>query len=100
MLQYNFDWDPAKERKNIRKHKITFQRATAVFRDPNQVSIYDEEHSTKDEDRWITIGIDGMGTLRVVSHTFEETNEQSSKIRIISARKATNAEINQYKEGI
>ncbi len=100
MLHYNFDWDPIKEKKNIHKHKITFQRATAIFRDQNQVSIYDEEHSTEDEDRWITIGIDNIGTLRVVSHTFEETDEQLCRIRIISARKATNAEMNQYREGI
>jgi uncharacterized DUF497 family protein len=41
-----------------------------------------------------------MGTLRVISHTFEEATEQAFEIRIISARKATNAEINQYKEGV
>ena len=100
MLHYNFDWDPIKENKNIRKHHVSFRRATAIFRDPSQVSIYDEEHSTKDEDRWITIGIDNGGTLRVVSHTFEQVSEKLCEIRIISARKATNTEVNQYGEGI
>jgi uncharacterized DUF497 family protein len=97
-LHYNFDWDPAKEKQNIRKHKITFRRAATVFRDPNQLSIYDEEHS-EDEDRWITIGIDSGGILRVVIHTFEQVDEDLCEIRIVSARKATSAEANQYREG-
>ena len=56
-MHYNFNWDPAKEKANISKHKVGFRKATTVFRDPNQLSIYDQEHSD-DEDRWITIGID------------------------------------------
>ncbi len=97
-MRYNFDWDPAKEKQNIRKHKVAFRRAATVFRDPNQLSIYDEEHS-EDEDRWITIGIDSGGILRVIIHTFERVDEDVCEIRIISARKATSAEVNQYGEG-
>ena len=97
-MRYNFDWDPVKEKQNIRKHKIAFRRAATVFRDPNQLSIYDEEHG-EDEDRWITIGIDSGGILRVVIHTFEQVEEDLCKIRIISARKATGAEANKYREG-
>jgi hypothetical protein len=97
-LRYNFDWDPVKENQNVRKHKVTFRRAATVFRDPNQLSVYDKEHS-EDEDRWITIGIDSGGVLRVVVHTFEQVDEDLCEIRIISARKATYAETNQYKEG-
>jgi uncharacterized DUF497 family protein len=97
-LRYNFDWDPVKENQNVRKHKVTFRRAATVFRDPNQLSIYDEEHS-EDEDRWVTIGIDSGGILRVVIHTFEPVDEDLCEIRIISARTATSAETNQYREG-
>ncbi len=64
---------------------------------PNQISIFDEGHS-ENEDRWITIGIDSGGILRVVIHTFEQVDEDSCGIRIISARKATSAEMYQYKE--
>ena len=96
-MQYNFDWDPAKEKQNIRKHKVDFRRAATVFRDPRQLSIYDEEHS-EDENRWITIGIDSSGVLRVVIHTFEYADEALRKIRIISARKATRAEASQYQK--
>ena len=96
-MRYKFDWDPAKETKNIRKHKVTFRQAATVFRDPNQLSIYDEEHSEV-EDRWITIGIDSSGVLRVVVHTFEQISEDVCEIRIISARKATRREARQYRE--
>jgi len=96
-LRYKFDWDPAKEAENFRKHKVAFRQAATVFRDPNQLSIYDEEHSEV-EDRWITIGIDSTGVLRVVVHTFEQISENLCEIRIISARKATKREARQYKE--
>lgn len=96
-MRYNFDWNPVKENQNIRKHKVSFRRAATVFRDPNQLSIYDEEHS-QEEDRWITIGLDSVGILRVVIHTFEHVDEDLCEIRIISARKATSREIAQYKE--
>jgi len=96
-LQYIFDWDPPKQSRNIRKHKITFQQAATVFRDPQHLTIYDEEHS-EDEERWDTLGIGEAGLLLVVVHTFEQLEEDKVSIRIISARKATGAEIAQYKE--
>jgi len=97
-LQYRFEWDPAKEKANIQKHKVSFRRAATVFRDPNQLSIYDEEHSQY-EDRWITMGIDDGGVLRVVVHTFKQVDEDECEIRIISARKATSRESRPYQEG-
>ena len=96
-MNYFFDWDPAKEQQNIRKHRVSFRQAATVFYDPNQLSIYDEEHSMEEE-RWITIGIDGSGVLRLVVHTFEQADEFSCNIRIISARKATSNEVQQYEE--
>ncbi|MFQ6016406.1 MAG: BrnT family toxin [Anaerolineae bacterium] len=50
------------------------------------------------EDRWITIGVDSTGVLRVVVHTFEQIGESLCEIRIISARKATRREARQYRE--
>jgi uncharacterized DUF497 family protein len=97
-LHYRFEWDPEKEKANVHKHKVSFRRAATVFRDPNQLSIYDEEHS-EHEERWITIGIDDGGLLRVVAHTFRQVYEGECEIRIISARKATSSESQQYQEG-
>jgi uncharacterized DUF497 family protein len=76
---------------------VAFRRAATVFRDPYQLSLYDEEHS-EDEDRWITIGIDNTGILQVVIHTFEQVGVNLSEIRIISARKAVKREIEQYRK--
>ena len=67
-----------------------------MFRDPNQVSIYDEEHSEVEE-RWITMGIDDVGVLRVVVHTFKKVNRELCEICIISARKATSGESRRYR---
>lgn len=93
-MLYNFEWDIEKEKQNNRKHKISFVRATSIFRDPNQISIFDEGHSDNEE-RWITLGFDENGVLLVVIHTFKQT-ELNVDIRIISARKANQTEIKQY----
>ena len=96
-MNYRFVWDPVKEASNIRKHGVSFRRGASIFRDPNQLSLYDEEHSEK-EDRWITMGINGGGILRVVIHTFEQIDQDSIEIRVISVRKATKREAEQYRE--
>jgi len=96
-LRYQFDWDPVKERANIRSHRISFRQAATVFRDPNQLSTSDEEHSGE-EDRWVTIGLDSTGVLRVIIHKFEQLEENVCLIRMISARRATNVEEKQYRE--
>jgi uncharacterized DUF497 family protein len=60
MLRYTFEWDQVKARENLRKHRISFDRAAEVFLDPLAVSIFDEEHSEMEE-RWVTIGRDPRG---------------------------------------
>jgi hypothetical protein len=96
-VRYEFDWDPAKDRSNVRKHGISFRQAASIFRDPNQFSLFDESHS-ENEDRWITLGIDSTGILRVAIHTFEQIEENVWQVRIISARKADRDEENQYNQ--
>ena len=94
-LRFQFDWDTAKEARNVQKHQVNFRRAATIFRDPNQLSLFDDEHSDQEE-RWITLGLDSGGILRVVVHTFEQVSEDQYEIRIISARKATLSESQQY----
>ena len=94
-MLYNFDWNPDKDKKSKRKHKIGFDRATTIFRDPNAISLVDEEHS-QTENRWITMGIDKNGIFLVVVHTFKTIDQSTCEIRIISARKAEKAESHQY----
>ena len=94
-MQFTFDWNPDKAKGNFRKHKVSFDRASSVFRDPNAVSIVDEDHSEYEE-RWLTMGIDSSGIVLIVSHTFKTIDISNCTIRLISTRKAEKHEIEQY----
>ena len=96
-MRYTFEWDPGKAKENQRKHKVSFERAAEVFRDPLALSIFDAEHS-EHEERWITMGKDSHDGLLVLIHTFLEVKTEECRVRIISARKATRRELSQYEE--
>ena len=96
-MRYTFEWDPSKAKENLRKHGIGFERAAELFLDPLAISVVDAEHSVGEE-RWLTVGQDGAGSVLVVVHTFEESSAEECKIRIISARRATKREAKQYEE--
>ncbi len=90
-MRYDVDWDPKKAKANDRKHHVSFERAASIFRDPHILSIPDNEHS-ETEEGWITIGLDEGGILLVLIHTFEKVVNNTARLRIISARKATKNE--------
>lgn len=92
---YDFNWDPDKARSNQRKHGVSFRLATTVLRDPLALTIYDEEHSNEEE-RWITLGRAENGQLLVVVHTWNWIAPAEAKVRIISARRADQGEIQDY----
>ena len=94
-FEYQFEWNTAKARQNLKEHRVSFERAATVFLDPFALSEVDEEHS-ESEQRWLTLGFDRTGTLLVVSHTYRGETDSGSRIRLISARKATKNEANQY----
>ena len=96
-MNYDFEWDPIKARANRRKHGVAFEQATTVFRDPRAMSVFDDAHSSK-EDRWLTLGLSSGGGLLVVHHTFEEVSATLIRVRIVSSRKATRHESDQYGE--
>ena len=91
-----FEWDAKKAKANEQKHKITFLEACYVFADKFLLSLFDEEHSSKEE-RWMTIGQSLSGKILVVVHTYKKTKD-TEVTRIISARKATKNEEKQYFE--
>ena len=91
-----FDWDIDKNISNIEKHGVPFKEAATVFRDNAAVVIDDTEHS-QNEERFKIIGHSGNLRLLIVCHCYKDDD---SIIRIISARKATKKEQNQYLEGI
>jgi hypothetical protein len=96
-LRYTFEWDPVKAKQNLKKHRISFDRAAEVVLDRLAVSIFDEEHS-EGEERWVTLGKDRQGRVLILVHTFLEISGEECRVRIISARKATKREIRQYEE--
>ena len=97
IVNYNFEWDPIKARKNLNKHKVAFDEAATIFKDSKALSIFDPDHS-EIEERWATIGFSEKGRVLIVIHTFIEENKESITIRIISSRKATKNEIKAYGE--
>jgi uncharacterized DUF497 family protein len=44
-----FEWDAKKAKANEQKHKITFLETCYVFADKFLLSLFDEEHSSKEE---------------------------------------------------
>lgn len=83
-----FEWDEEKNSVNIKKHGISFEFATGVFFDEYRIERVDFAHSD-DEERLFTIG-------KVQSVLFVVFTERKENIRIISARKATKEEENEY----
>lgn len=89
-----FEWDPAKESANHRKHRVSFEEAREVFEDPLHLSVLDHRF-TYFEERWITIGQTGSRPLVVVANMYFDDDDEEI-IRIISAREATAHERQQY----
>lgn len=94
MDELRFEWDEQKARSNEQKHGISFTEAQTVFYDEKARLMYDPEHSV-DEDRFILLGMSNSLRLLVVIHLYQENDEL---VRIISARKATKQERQQYRD--
>ncbi len=80
-----FEWDPAKGETNLLKHGITFDVATAVFRDPDRVDDVDDRFDYGELRRKV-IGLTDDGLLAVI-YTM-----RGPSCRIISARVANENE--------
>lgn len=92
-MKLNFEWDEAKAAINLQRHQISFEEAKTVFYDPFLQTFPDPNHSD-DEHRYLSIGQSLTGRICVVIHT-----EQQTSIRLISCRKATRKERNDYEQG-
>lgn len=93
--QFQFEWDEMKAAANLRKHGVTFDLAATVFRDPQLLTVADLEHS-ETEERWFSIGWASNGAILSVAHLWSEADQDLAKIRLISARAATQAEVRLY----
>ena len=86
-----FGWDAKKARENARKHGVTFEEAATCFGDP--AGVYLRNESPSYEDRLILIGHSATSRLLFVVHA--EVGRDS--IRIVSARKASAAQVRIYR---
>ena len=87
----DFEWDVQKEQTNVNKHGVVFAEAATVFGDPLEVAIADPDHSVG-EYRFLSIAMSSLDRMLVVSYT----ERSDGRIRIISARAASQRERRQY----
>ena len=87
-----FEWDPAKAKRNQKNHGVSFEEAKSVFFDDYARQFFDESHSDS-EDRFLMLGVSNQSRVLLVCHCELESAEV---IRIISARKATTKEKKLY----
>src|SRR5215831_7563916 len=90
-----FEWDEHKNQQNLRKHDVRFETAILVFDDP--YALTQRDWAFENEERWITVGAIGPGSILLVVHTFCERQGEEI-IRIISARAAESHERKAYEE--
>jgi uncharacterized protein len=86
----DYEWDPKKADRNLRKHGVDFVDTVTVFDDDRAITLTDDHPA---EDRYLTFGMDAQGRVLAISYSIE-----GSSIRIISARKATPRERAQYED--
>ena len=86
-------WDPRKARANLLKHGVRFTDAEAVLFDPQAITI--EEQTVRGERRFVSIGLDPVGRVLVVVHSY-----RGDDVRLISARRATRKERHQYEAAV
>jgi uncharacterized protein len=84
-----FEWDATKAAENHLRHGVEFETARQVFRDPFAIEQLDDREDYG-EDRLILIGM-GNGIVLTIVYT-----ERDARIRLISARRATKHEQDEY----
>lgn len=91
-MGYRFEWDREKAESNMRKHGVTFDEASTVFRDSLALLMPDPDHSIG-EMRYILLGMSNLQRLLTVAFA-----ERPPRTRLISARRATRQERRVYEE--
>lgn len=77
----DFEWDPAKDEANRRRHGISFEEVKELFTSGvDYLEIFDDGHR-HDEDRFIAIGPIARGVVLVVY-----TERHEGTVRIIATR--------------
>jgi uncharacterized DUF497 family protein len=84
-----YEWDPAKAKANLRKHRVSFADAALALEDPRARTVADPDASGAQ--RFVSLGSDPSGRLLVTVFT-----PQGRRTRIISSRKASRNERRAY----
>jgi uncharacterized DUF497 family protein len=84
-----FEFDPAKAAGNLLKHGVSFADAEGVFMDP--LALHRTDPDAEGEERFVAVDSASTGHLLVVVYTL-----RGEVIRLISARRATPAEVRSY----
>ncbi len=84
-----FEWDDAKNEANLKKHKLRFETAIAIFNDI--VLTRTDDREDYGEVREISVGMIEGTVVIVVVHT-----DRDGTLRIISARPANRSERKLY----
>ena len=87
-MKLEFEWNDAKAEANLQAHGVSFALAKTVFKDPFAVERLDDREEYG-EPRFVIIGMAEGHVVLFVAYT-----EREERIRIISARRAT-----QYEQG-
>lgn len=85
-----FEWHDGKAAANLEAHGVSFELAATVFRDPFAIERIDDREDYGEE-RFVIVGMAQGQVLLFVAYA-----ERGNRIRIISARRATKHEENDY----
>jgi uncharacterized protein len=86
-------FDPAKDAANLSKHGISLSERDGVLHDPLALTL--EDRSSQGEQRFVSIGMNLFGKLRVVVYAL-----RGDDVRIISVRKAEPKEVRTYENRV
>lgn len=83
-------WNSTKAAANLQAHGVSFELATTVFKDPFAIERLDDRENYG-EDRFVIVGMAEEHVLLLVAYA-----ERGERIRLISARRATQYEQDDY----
>jgi len=90
LVHGDFEWDDEKAAQNIANHGVTFEEAALAMTDPLSIDFDD----LAQPENIVTLARSPSGAILYIVST-----DRDSRIRIISARKATAHERRIYQEG-
>ena len=93
-MHIKFEWDAAKAKTNLQKHRISFEDAMSALIDP--FALMKQDRIEGGEQRWQTLGMAGGCLVLLVAHLVREDDDGAEIIRIISARAADKKERKSY----